>query len=394
MRSDARIAPELSPLEIASGALLREPTLRRLPRVPPALTPLAAIEDVLRPCLADPPCAVAFSGGRDSSALLAVATRLARREGFTDPVPATIRSGFDENDEDFWQELVIRHLGLRDWHRIEIQHELELVGDIAAAALRRRGVVYPPNTHFIPYALKGLDAKSLVHGFDGDGLLGEYLWMGFKEVLSGERKPTRMDLERVLLAAAPRAVRQGWAARRLKVEAIWLRRDARRTVSQALQRRAFAEPVSWPRRLAWYVGDPSVGAPCEAITADLAHMGVYACAPFWDRRVIAALARDGGVLGYGSRTTAMRRIFGAMLPDRVNARADKGSYEDVFWGPKTDEFIASWDGTGLDTTLIDPDVLRRCWREQYWPGWTALPLQAAWLAADSRNEDVGRLVDR
>src|SRR4051812_46341686 len=168
--------------------MLRGPTPRQLPRVPSSLTPLAAIEDALRPHLADPPCAVAFSGGRDSSALLAVATRLARREGFDDPLPATIRSHFRPNDEAVWQELVIAHLGLNDWHRIAVLHELELVGDVAVAAMRRRGVVYQSNTHFVPYAVTGTGAKSLVIGLDGDGLFGEYLWMGFKEVLSGERR--------------------------------------------------------------------------------------------------------------------------------------------------------------------------------------------------------------
>jgi asparagine synthase (glutamine-hydrolysing) len=318
---------------------------------------------------------------------------LARREGYSDPLPATIRSGFPENDETAWQELVVRQLGLKDWHRIAIRHELELVGTVAATALRRRGVVYPFNTHYIPYAATGSGAKSLVYGLDGDGLLGGYLWMGFKEVLSRQRRPTRMDLDRALLALAPRVVRQAWAARRLDVEAIWLREAARRIVARTLQRQAFAEPVTWPRRLGWYVRDPIVRAACDAIDADLAYAGVRGCAPFWDLRVVAAVARDGGVLGYGSRTTAMRRIFGAMLPDRVIARPDKGFFEAVFWGPQTQGFIDSWDGTGLDDALVDADVLRQCWREQYWPGWTALPLQAAWLAADRRDEDVDRLVD-
>ena len=390
----ARVAQRLSPLELAAGQLLRRRTLRQLPRVPPTLTPLTAIEDVLRPCLADPPCAVAFSGGRDSSALLAVATRLARREGFADPLPATVHSAFAENDEAEWQELVIRHIGLKEWHRIEIEHELEIVGDVAAAALRRRGVAYPFNAHYVPYAVTGTAARSLVFGLDGDGLLGEYLWMGFKEVLTRERRPTRMDIDRVLLAAAPRAARQMWAARRLPVEVPWLRDAARRTVAQTLQRQAFAEPVSWPHRLAWYARDPGVGAAFEAVTDDLAHLGVRGCAPFWDARVIAAMARDGGLLGYGSRTRAMRAIFGEILPDRVNARPGKASFEDVFWGPKTKDFIAAWDGTGLDEALIDPGVLRRCWRARHWPGWTALPLQAAWLAADARDEDTDRLVER
>ena len=47
-----------------------------------------------------PPCLVSFSGGLDSSALLAVATAVARREGLDDPVPATlVVPGSPESDE-------------------------------------------------------------------------------------------------------------------------------------------------------------------------------------------------------------------------------------------------------------------------------------------------------
>ena len=55
------------------------------------LTPLAALEEAILPALRRPPCLVSFSGGRDSSCVLAAATRAARREGLQPPVPVTLR---------------------------------------------------------------------------------------------------------------------------------------------------------------------------------------------------------------------------------------------------------------------------------------------------------------
>ncbi len=59
------------------------------PRVPapPAPTAREAIERAVLPALQRQPCLVAFSGGRDSSAVLAVAALVARRPGWRSPSP-------------------------------------------------------------------------------------------------------------------------------------------------------------------------------------------------------------------------------------------------------------------------------------------------------------------
>ena len=56
-----------------------------------AATPRAAFEAAILPGLRRSPCLVSFSGGRDSSAVLATATAVARREGLPLPVPITHR---------------------------------------------------------------------------------------------------------------------------------------------------------------------------------------------------------------------------------------------------------------------------------------------------------------
>jgi asparagine synthase (glutamine-hydrolysing) len=108
----------LTPLEISSGFVV--PTRRpshALPPVPGSVR--AAFEAALLPALRRAPCLVSFSGGRDSSAVLAVAAHVARREGLPLPIPATIHfphAGGTQETE--WQEQVIGHLGLEDWHRV------------------------------------------------------------------------------------------------------------------------------------------------------------------------------------------------------------------------------------------------------------------------------------
>src|SRR3954463_7149340 len=118
LQADARYGElGLTGLEIACGLPLAPPVPVSLPRA--GGDPLAALEDVLREALLRPPCVIAFSGGRDSSALLAVATRLAAREGLQPPGAVTQPfPPLPETDESEWQELVARHIGLRDWVRI------------------------------------------------------------------------------------------------------------------------------------------------------------------------------------------------------------------------------------------------------------------------------------
>jgi asparagine synthase (glutamine-hydrolysing) len=71
-----------TPLALASGVVWgRDPAASPLPPAPPGVTVRAALEAVMVRALHRPPCVVSFSGGRDSSAVLALATHVARREG-------------------------------------------------------------------------------------------------------------------------------------------------------------------------------------------------------------------------------------------------------------------------------------------------------------------------
>ncbi len=130
------------------------------------------LENVLLRSLQRPPCVVAFSGGRDSAGLLAAAARAARRHGLPLPIPATNRfPGARDADENQWQDMVVRHLGLEDWVRADITDELDLIGPVAAPLLRRHGPLWPPNSHFGVLLARHARGGTFVTGVGGDEVL-------------------------------------------------------------------------------------------------------------------------------------------------------------------------------------------------------------------------------
>lgn len=86
---------------------------------------------------------VLFSGGRDSSAVLALAVHVARREGLPEPVPVTVyHPDSPESHESDWQDLVLEHLRVRDRLVVTMRGDQSLLGPAATEAIRRRGPVW------------------------------------------------------------------------------------------------------------------------------------------------------------------------------------------------------------------------------------------------------------
>ena len=139
----------LTPLEIASGIVFGvEEDAPGPGAAPSAASARDALEAAVLPALQRPPCVVSFSGGLDSSAVLAVASSVARREGLPLPVAVTLRfPGNAEADETSWQESVVSAVPVGDWDRIEIRHELSVVGPVATEALREHGLLWPFNAY-------------------------------------------------------------------------------------------------------------------------------------------------------------------------------------------------------------------------------------------------------
>jgi hypothetical protein len=380
----------LTPLEVASGLVLG------LAGDSPARSgeePREAFERALVPALRRPPCLVSFSGGRDSSAVLAAATAVARREGLPPPIPATNRfAGAPASREDEWQERVVSHLGLDDWVRLEHRDELDCVGVYAQTVLRRHGLLWPFNAHFHLPLLEAASGGSLLTGVGGDELLGDSSWARQLDLLRGRVRPERRDVLRLAHFAAPRALRAARLSRRVPLSFAWLRPSVRAEVARRWARHAAGEPrrprahVAWRSRLRYLrVGGASLALLAAAADVTLVH-------PFLDERFVAALASRRRP--FPDRTPALEALFGDVLPGDVLRRSSKSSFDEAFFAAPSRSFAAAWDGEGVDQGLVNPEALAAEWSGARPDPRSYLLLQAAWLAGSSgahgREEQLAR----
>jgi len=358
------------------------------PRTAPALDPLPeagsgpvdALERTILGALQRGPVVVPFSGGRDSSTILALAARLARREGLDPPVAATHRfPGVAGTDEDDWQELVIRHIGIEDWEILRMGDALDAVGPVAIAAVARHGPLYPPNAHFmVPFArLAG--GGTVLTGLDGDKVFGGWRWNHLGGIARGMARPTPRNILSAGLFACPRAVQREVARRRDPRWFTWLAPDVERAVVNEWAYDAAAQPRAFGRWLDWARRRPAVVTMCRQLDLLFADTEAAVAHPFLDPQFLAAYRTRGGRRGYGGRTEAMRELFGDLLPDAVCARRTKTGFDGVFLGPYTRELIARWDGTGFSPDLIRADVLREHWNGDAFSFRTAMLVQWLWL---------------
>jgi hypothetical protein len=377
-------------IELATGLVIgvdrSRATLRPTP-VAPAELPVV-LERALVPALQRAPCVVAFSGGRDSAGLLAAATRAARRHGLPLPIPASYRfTGIGDADEGAWQDSVVRHLDLEDWVRVEVTDELDLVGPVARPLLRRFGPVWPPNSHFggllVPHARGG----TFVTGVGGDELLAPGAHI-VAQLLVGRRRLRRRDLRSVAAAVAPRPLRV-WRAHRHVQPLPWLTPDAVAALGRARAEESL-EPLWWGRGVTedWWRSRQrlamraSIAAACgDDVTVE--H-------PFMDPAFLSAVAGALWRVGFPSRAAAMDLLFGEALPQGVRHRLDKAAFFAPFVNRHSRAFIDSWDGTGVEDTLVNGDALRVCWNQSRVDARSYSLLQAAWLATNDAAQDMPR----
>jgi asparagine synthetase B (glutamine-hydrolysing) len=378
----------LSPLELASGLVLRE--AGALPVLPPdtlAVTPRQALQHAILSALERPPCLVSFSGGRDSSAILAVATDLARREGLPLPIPATNRFPAAEGAEEAeWQERVVAHLGLEDWLRRDLTDELDCVGPVARRVLRRHGILWPSNAHFHAPLFEAATGGSLLTGVGGDEA---FLSPGRRDYLGvfwGRRSPRPRDALRVGFALAPRALRRRVIERRLPPVCWWLRPQALKRVRAALAWEAAREPLGWRARYRWVHGFPymQVGIRSLAILAhDHEVLDVHPFAQPEFLRALAALPRGAR---FSTRDEAMRALFDDVLPRELQSRSTKAQFDGAFWTEHSRNLVQRWQGEGVDPELVDLEILRKVWTSTSPDARSFTLLQAVWLAQETRKQ--------
>jgi len=376
-----------TPLEVATGwAYGLEPD-RPLPETSAA--PREALDDAIRPALQAGRCYVAFSGGRDSSAVLAAAAALARREDLPLPIPVTtIYPDLPDTDESEWQQLVVGHLGLPDWIRLEFRSgESDLLGPAARRALKAHGPVWPPALQTQGAMYEHLEEGSLLTGEGGDAVFGMQRVTPLT-VMRRRRRFDRLVVTEAFKGVLPRPVRRVVIGRRERngLARPWLRPSALEQHARLMTADDVERPLRYDRGT-WFLSRQrfwGVAGTNQRETA--AEYGLRTADPLLDPGFLAALARRGGGWGFTGRTAVMRALFSDVLPPEVLARRTKAAFNRAVTGPGTLEFAESWDGSGVDPDLVDPEVLRALWLSDSPTMPTGMLLHSAWLASQGVAE--------
>lgn len=349
----------------------------------------AAFEAALLPALRRTPCVVAFSGGRDSSAVLAVATSLARRTGLPDPVPATHDftvyppAGNRTRETDF-QHLLLAHLELREWCRFTDPAAYDVLGPPARRGLGRHGLLWPAQLHAFESMLQVCaGGGSLIIGEGGDEILGSQRITEIRQLLATRPRARRRSLRRLANTAAPAFERRRGIRRKLAAELAlqpYLCPDVATDLAARVADDLAEAPLRWDRAVLRQTASRAANAALANLRRLCDRVGVSLHVPFLDAHFVGRLAAAGGWRGWTDRTAMMRMLFGDVLPDEICRRTTKAEFGAVAIGEASREFLAGWSGAGIDPDVVDPDLLRAAACGDKPPFGAQLLIQAAWLA--------------
>jgi asparagine synthetase B (glutamine-hydrolysing) len=372
----------MDPLELAGGWVHGFDATPMPPH--PGAGPRAVLERSLLSCLVRQPCMVAFSGGRDSSAVLAVAVHVARREGLPLPIPVTLRyRDAPGSEESHWQDLVLDHLGVREHQLvIAVGDEHDPIGPIAAPLLRRHGVVWPPNFTPMWRIMDVARGGVMLTGECGDEVLGRRRIApvaNVLRVLKAGRRPSRQLCLNALRAVAPTPVRRRREFQNRYVQP-WLREPVQALLERRIADDRLAYSLHAGRQTWQYVTRRAVRRMLESMHTFAAEIDVEYHAPLDEPEFVSSLAHAMGLWGWRSRTAAMNRLFGDVLPPALLQRTTKAHFGHAVFTEHTREFARQWDGSGVDDSLVDPEALRANWLSELPHLPTMGLLQTAWLA--------------
>jgi hypothetical protein len=380
----AQLLPGPTPLEVASGVVMGGDATARLPET--HLHPRAAFDAALLDALQRPPCVVSFSGGRDSSAVLAAAVVVAHRESLPAPVALSQRfPGDPAAEESEWQEQVIRFTGVQDWERVDMV-DVDLLGHSGREELGRLGLVYPANAFVHAPIAERAAGGTLVTGVGGDeAMTASARWVRLNRVMAGQARPGRRVLKDAAAAFLPASLRKVAVRRREHFDPVvpWLRPEPARAIRRQWEKEVFGSPVRFDRLIEAFYGSRSRKLGLQTLDVLARSRDARSVHPFGDARFLSAMARHYSRVGPLSRGHAMHDLFADVLPAEVLQRRGKASFNKAFWGPRTRSFVAGWDGRGVDSSLVDVDALTRIWRGPADDYRSYMLLQLAWLSSRS-----------
>jgi asparagine synthase (glutamine-hydrolysing) len=288
-------------------------------------------------------------------------------------------------DETSWQEMLVRHLGLTEWIRIEHHDELDLIGPYARRVLTAHGLLWPANSHFHLPLLDVARGGSMLTGIGGDELYCAAQRLRAAAVLSRRVPPRPRDMLSIPFAVAPRAIRRTVIARRSSLGLPWLRPAAIRRVTELMAAEAAAQPRRLTERMKWWhamrylrVGADSIARIAEQTSTLLVH-------PLLAPRFWGAVAAAAAPIGFADRGDGVRRLFADLLPPQIIERSSKANFDLVFWTDRARTFAREWDGSGVPDEWVDRHELARHWAGPRPIVPSSVLLQAAWLGSAGRS---------
>lgn len=328
------------------------------------------------------PCHVAFSGGRDSSVLLALATRVARREGLDDPIPLTMRfPNAPESEEAEWQAGVIEYLKLGDWNVIQGAADIDLVGAQWRRSVSENGLRWPPSAHGLLPLQRAAMGGALIHGDGGDQVFGSWRRAAIGDLVARRRRLRLNDWRLLVKSFAPAPLRRAIERRLADTPAPWLTAPALGAWVRHQGRAFAAEPRTWPEFLRWTRRERATFLMLDTLTRQSRNVGSEFHAPFWDPVFLRSLARWGGRLGRGHRSALVGALFADLLPEQVLRRSTKAHFTRAYFSEPARSFARAWRGPVPEPDVVRREPLRAAWLSDLPPNTSAVLLQASWMLA-------------
>ena len=317
----------LTELEVATGDVFGQVEAPSWPERPDeSVGPLDVLFAEACRILSRGRCVVAFSGGRHFSALLACLLHVARRDGFDEPMAITARwPGDAAAEESEWQDHVARLLKVERWEIITPGTDFDLLGPLATELLRAHGLMWPAPVAVLAPMIDAVGDGVLVTGDGGDEVFG--LWsmartwsMVREDVTCGAAGPSWGQRCQIGCGAGvpgqpPSPTRAGLPPRCSAAYREVLAADA-----------VAVAPLRWPGYLREVNAERGLNLGDRALATICASRGGSLATPLKSPAFLSPLARAGGRLGLGDRTTVMRALFSPLLDDTVLCRVSKASF--------------------------------------------------------------------
>ena len=329
---------------------------------------------------------VQFSGGVDSSLVLAAATRAARARDLPLPIPFTLRYGREESEESAFQEELVETLGLTDWIILDVDGEDDLLSPASRAHLLEHGMSTSARVASRDWYLSELpvrDGSVLMSGEGGDEVLGPAPFA----TLHGLRWAVAHRRQR---RTALGALRRRTTARVRRFRSVpdsfyapWLT-ETGRTLANRLMLDDRSHPVTMKQWMRRYRSKRNLVGGIDSVARQAGRFGFDYSAPLLDLEFMAGLTASIPEHDFVNRMLVIRKYFPGLLPASIANRTSKASFNASIFGPDTQQFARSWDGQGgVPLELVDPEILRSTWLDAS-DSRGGLMLQSAWLTSQGR----------